>query len=373
MIKEVIIENFKLHKHTELDVRGLTVLTGVNGMGKSSAIQALLLLRQSHLSNDLAEGLNLKGDLCDIGASGELACQNSDSDTLKLAVKDIDGNEWMWEFLYPEDVNETFLSRKDGNDNNTSLSLFTNDFQYIGAFRFGPQKTYGRDTSIVKTRRQVSKEMGRCEYAVNYLYQYQKDDIPIRELALPNANGLYNYDLGSQVNLWMRRISPNIQVKIESQQQDFMLKYKFFRDQNTMTEDVSAINTGFGITYVLPILVALLSAKKDSLIIIENPEAHIHPNGQSVLMELIAQAVSYGVQVVLETHSDHIINGTLVAIHRGVVKKEEVTVYFFERNESDHVAIPVQLCISEKGRIKRPPKGFFDQFTKDLHLLMDIK
>lgn len=70
---------------------------------------------------------------------------------------------------------------------------------------------------------------------------------------------------------------------------------------------MSAINTGFGITYVLPILVALLSAKKDSLILIENPEAHIHPKGQAILMELMAKAVDAGVQVVIETHSDHIV------------------------------------------------------------------
>ena len=372
MIEKLAIDNFKLHKHTELDLRGLTVLTGVNGMGKSSAVQALLLLRQSFLSNDLAAGINLKGDLCSIGSAGELACQTSDSDVMKLVIKDSDGKQSEWEFLYPEDINETFLSRKDDNENDTSLSLFTSDFQYIGAFRFGPQKIYGRDTSIVKTRRQISKEMGQCEYAVNFLFQYQKDIIPIRELALPNENGTFNYDLGSQVNLWMRKISPNIQVKIELQQQDFMLKYKFFRDKNTMTDDVSALNTGFGITYVLPILVAMLSSKEGSLIIIENPEAHIHPAGQSVLMDLITRAVRHGVQVVLETHSDHIINGSLVAIHNEVISTSNVSIYFFERNEAEHVAIPVLLKISDNGHIKRPPKGFFDQLRKDLHLLMDI-
>ena len=372
MIEELTIDNFKLHKHTELDMKGLTLLTGVNGMGKSSAVQALLLLRQSYLSNDLADGLNLKGNLCSIGYAGELACQTSDSEVLKLTINDSEGKRSVWEFLYPEDINETFLSRKDDNENDTSLSLFTNDFQYIGAFRFGPQKIYGRDTSIVKTRRQISKEMGQCEYAVNFLFQYQKDNIAIRELALPNDDGTFSYDLDSQVDLWMRRISPNIQVKIESQQQDFILKYKFFRDKNTMTDDVSALNTGFGITYVLPILVAMLSSKKGSLIIIENPEAHIHPTGQSVLMELITRAVCHGVQVVLETHSDHIINGGLVAIHNGVISASDVSVYFFERNETEHVANPVLLKISDKGHIKRPPKGFFDQFTKDLHLLMDV-
>lgn len=46
----------------------------------------------------------------------------------------------------------------------------------------------------------------------------------------------------------------------------------------------------FGITYVLPLIIALVSAKEGDIILVENPEAHIHPAGQSMLGELIARA-----------------------------------------------------------------------------------
>lgn len=58
MITHLSINNLKLHDHTDLDLNGLTILTGMNGMGKSTVIQSLILLRQSFMMNDLDAGLN---------------------------------------------------------------------------------------------------------------------------------------------------------------------------------------------------------------------------------------------------------------------------------------------------------------------------
>lgn len=60
MITHLSINNLKLHDHTDLELNGLTILTGMNGMGKSTVIQSLILLRQSFMMNDLDSGLNLK-------------------------------------------------------------------------------------------------------------------------------------------------------------------------------------------------------------------------------------------------------------------------------------------------------------------------
>ena len=62
MITHLSINNLKLHNHTQLELNGLTILSGMNGMGKSTVIQSLVLLRQSFLMNDLDAGLILKGD-----------------------------------------------------------------------------------------------------------------------------------------------------------------------------------------------------------------------------------------------------------------------------------------------------------------------
>ena len=376
MINKLEISNLKLHNHTLINMCGLTLLTGMNGMGKSSVIQSLLLLRQSFMMNDLDKGLNLKGDFCEVGTSGELSCQSAKEDLLVINLAYTMQDKLDFSFTYPTTLYDTFLNGVETNeidkDKLSTYSLFNTDFQYLGAFRFGPQKSYDRDTSLVKTKKQLSKSMGQCEYVIHFLDTYKNMAIPIKELAVIKEEGEMfeaDYYLASQVEIWLQRIAPNIKLNIESNQEDFKLKYKFNRENDVMTDSFSAINTGFGITYVLPILVALLSANKGALIIIENPEAHIHPKGQAVLMQLIALAVKHGVQVIIETHSDHIINGSLVTIKAGIITNEDLAVYYFERDDSQHTAISHELEITKTGKIRKPPKGFFDQIDIDLKTL----
>lgn len=374
MITKLSLSNFKLHDKTELNLSGLTILTGMNGMGKSSIIQVLMLLRQSFLTNDLDEGLNLKGDLCNVGTSGELSCLASDESSLDISL-DLDcSNELKYSFEYPDDIFSTLLT---GNDNNVTdkkelqkYSLFNSNFQYISAFRFGPQKLYERDSTVVVNKRQISKVMGQCEYVIHYLSHYGDNEISLKEFTIDETiDQTRDHRLIIQTERWLRRISPNIKIAIEPIEDDFKLKYSFFRDENQITDKISALNTGFGITYVLPIIVAILDSKKDSLIFIENPEAHLHPSGQAELMKLIAIAVAQGVQIIIETHSDHIINGALVAINTGKMSSESVSVYYFDRDEHKHVCIPYHLPVTTNGQLLNPPKGFFDQIDIDLKIL----
>ena len=384
MLQTLRIRNFKLHEDTKIEFGGLTILTGMNGMGKSTILQSLLLLRQSFLSHRLKKGLNLRGDLVDLGISGKLACQTVDSDELKLNLffETISRN---FSFLYPEDGMETYLPLTDEEETPAEMdveeegflfdlakqNLFSTDFQYISAFRFGPMITYGRDSAVVSQDKQISKTQGKCEYAVHFLYHFRNMRV-LEELSLPDSSNNYNYQLGNQVELWLQAISPKIHLNIEPAGEDFKLNYKFDRENNLPTEEVSAVNTGFGISYLLPILVGILSAKPGALILIENPEAHVHPKGQSVLMELVARAVKAGIQIVIETHSDHIINGALVNVKRGILSYDSIKVYFFNRDEERHVAQTHNLQITTSGQIKPPPKDFFDQMQIDLRVLTGI-
>jgi predicted ATPase len=127
----------------------------------------------------------------------------------------------------------------------------------------------------------------------------------------------------------------------------------------------------FGLTYALPVITALLSAKEGALLLIENPEAHLHPRGQSRLSELIALAAQSGVQIIIETHSDHIFNGVLKAVAADKIKKDNVKVHFFEPDKTN-TSISTEIQFTSKGRILNPQKGFFDQFDDDLDTLLGL-
>ena len=259
------------------------------------------------------------------------------------------------------------INTESQNKNYHNCSLFTSDFQYISAFRFGPQKGYERDTNVVQIKKQISKINGQCEYAVHFLNHFGNKVHCIPELLYDNHN---NDLLSTQVQLWMQKVSPRVNIYIESNGNDFKLNYKFSREGNTMTEPMSAINVGYGISYVLPIIIAVLSAKPGSILLIENPEAHIHPRAQAELMKLLMRAAKAGIQIIIETHSDHIMNGALVAIVNEPEFLPLVKAYYFDRDDNQHISKPCKLEILKDGRITNPPKGFFDQIDIDMRTIM---
>ena len=129
-----------------------------------------------------------------------------------------------------------------------------------------------------------------------------------------------------------------------------------------------SMNVGFGITYALPVIVSLLKLKQDDLLIIENPEAHLHPGAQGLIGHLIARAASIGAQIIIETHSDHILNGIRVAVKEKFIPAEKTSVFFFSRENvgpSYHTNV-FKPVIGMDGSIDYWPDGFFDEWDKAL-------
>ncbi|MEY4540995.1 MAG: hypothetical protein RLZZ306_2752 [Bacteroidota bacterium] len=379
MIDNIKIHSFKSHKSTEIELQNLTVLCGVNGVGKSSAIQVLLLLREAFIKDKSFDVLDLKCNSVKIGTVNDAIYEFSDNDSFEISLL---ASEKAFNFKYEAQTEEekvksfiNLVKEKSIIPRGFQLeSIFNTNFQYISAYRLGPQTQYKKEDKIIDIYKQISDIDGNAEYFVHFLDRYRNNEV-IQEIC--NSNIPFN-DLFSQVIAWEKEISDGVNIDIQDLGKlGYILKYSFDTEKSVSkrTKNFEATNVGFGLSYVMPILVAILSAKKDSLIIIENPEAHLHPNGIAKLTELICLASQAGIQIILETHSDHIINGILVQCkkfeegNKGI-NRDNVSIYQFDRDETEHCTRATKINIEEEGKIRYPPKGFFDQFTIDRKFLM---
>ena len=166
-----------------------------------------------------------------------------------------------------------------------------------------------------------------------------------------------------------------INVEQDKDGNSFAVIYGYYASgDNKPLDNLRAENIGYGISYTLPVIVALLSATPNSLIIIENPEAHLHPAGQAELAKLITLVASNGVQVFIETHSDHIISGIQLACkayekdNTMGISRDDVALYYFKNDSNNRLHIePVKIL--ETGILDYQPKGFFDQAENDMFQL----
>jgi predicted ATPase len=138
-------------------------------------------------------------------------------------------------------------------------------------------------------------------------------------------------------------------------------------DLGLFSKPVPATHVGFGLTHVLPIVLSVLASQPGDMVIIENPEAHLHPAAQTRLVGFLARAAASGVQIVVETHSDHVLNSLRVAVKQRVILSEQISLNFFSASEPRHVRIPM----GQHGELKNWPHGFFDEYDHALKKLLE--
>ncbi|MBU2889919.1 DUF3696 domain-containing protein [Celeribacter halophilus] len=382
-IISINLKNFKCFREDEIDIGNLTILTGLNGMGKSSVIQALLLLRQSFgLSFQRSRRLKLNGDLIELGTGADVFFDLAEDDDLSLGYDFVDsrGQIMRSKFNYAYDRNSDslkpsgstriFNNRLDfiwDENSNDWVPVDTHDvfqsppifssrgFQYLSAERLGPRKMLPSSEEHVR-----NNQIGAQGEFVLGLLSRPSDGL------LNEADPRLHIDgssssLRAQVEAWLQEVSPGTRIEIGSYSEidAFTSRYSFERKRDVPSKPFRSTNVGFGISYVLPVLVSLLSARPGDLVIIENPEAHLHPRGQTRLGQLAAQTSAAGVQVIIETHSDHFLDGVRISAKERKCDPDDVEIHYFTRFGSEAAVISPDL--QEDGRLSEWPEGFFDE------------
>ena len=239
----------------------------------------------------------------------------------------------------------------------------------MSAERIGPQKLYP-----LSGAKAWDSEFGeRSEYAWSYLnfiddiFSLKDNDPRLGPLGDTESEDFSWLPMLDVTNQWLQEVSPGAQLQLEEETESIITGFSFDHPGDGRTRPYRAINVGFGLSYVLPVVLALL-AEPGTLCLIENPESHLHPRGQTKLGELAARAAKAGVQVFVETHSDHFMDGVRIAVRDGLIAPEEVAFHYFERQGGKAVVSSPQ--VDADGRLSEWPAGFFDQHEENLVRLL---
>lgn len=360
MINFIQIENFKSIKKLALPLENLNLFFGMNGMGKSSVIQALLLLRQSFWESNKSglDCLYTNGEIIQLGTGKDVFCQNGLSDAIRFYVKYSDYSIYDCYYKYDSDKPDSDqLERIESVKNeNYAVPLFSDQFSYLGAEHIGPKKQYSTE-NWKKTNAVRLGIMG--EYIVPFLAtEGERIRIP-DEMCLQTGK---TNRLIDQVSAWMAEISPGIRISTELLPTIEKAKLAISYSGDRLVSDAFLpVNVGFGIPYVLPLVVELLVSGENSLLLIENPESHLHPKGQTMISKLISLAANHGCQIICESHSDHVINGVRVAVKNGHINNKKVGVSFFSKNKDQETKVD-NIYIDQKGNLSDYPSGLLDEW-----------
>jgi predicted ATPase len=373
MITSIQLVNFKCFRKQNINFGPLTLLSGLNGTGKSSVIQALLLLRQSFRpAGENGAGLILNGDLVRLGTGQDVLFEGAPDEFIELKVAlAANGRKGLFyrcraQYRREGHLLEAAVTRRGRIDR---LPLFGLGFQYLTAERIGPRTYYEFFDS--QTARRVGNLGSRGEFTANFLDRFGDHPIPNTSLSHPKGHAP---QLLRQIEAWMGELAPGIRLELAPHTSLDVIALQYsFESGKYVSNNYRSTNVGFGLTYTLPILTAVLASPPGSLLLIENPEAHLHPKGQFALGKLFGMAAHCGVQVVVETHSDHVVNGVRVAVHDGLIAPEKVQIHFFERRNTGELSPSevVSPVIDRDGRLDYWPEDFFDEWEKSLDVLLE--
>ncbi len=384
MLSRIDLQHFKCFEMLKLPLCPLTLLTGANSSGKTSVLQALVLLHQTMRGHEWSSRLMLNGETLGLGTVADVIDEVYGHSVCRMTLFDGESDQYEWAFE-GEGRNAKSLAVQRVRGEAASVGTWDSDgshglhhllpvdahddlladrlcqLNYLTAERLGPREYYPFHDS------QLSPVVGpRGEYAVSVLYSGRN---------APVLTGLVKAESPprrlSQVEQYMEDFFPGCVLHIEQVAHVDLLSLEI----RTLTASSfhRPVHTGFGITQVLPIVVAAISATRDDLLLIENPEVHLHPSGQAAMGRFLGLVASSGVQVLVETHSDHVLNGIRCAVKSGMLPSESVAIHFFRPRstgeDSNRVPQVQSPAIDSDGDLDSWPAGFFDQFDIDMNYL----
>ena len=414
MITELGAENFKSWKNTgTLPMAPLTGFFGANSSGKTSLLQILLMLKQTverppdwkgtldfgdenslvnlrgfrdviykhrqdlrldiTVSWNLTENLTIKFPFTEDDSAFETSTLSFSTSIAKID-RHLVAPDY---FAYTADDQDFSIAwNPDGSGDD-----FDHDLQFSPGSRF---RCYGvRD----KSRGSPNPSFWRFEEAFEELFTRICYLGPRREYPRPHytwegdhpegvgqhggemvaallSGRIQLLNLDERVPKWLQQLGliDSYRLAPVSELGD---SYEFLVTMHSGAPEVRLTDVGFGVSQILPVLILCYYVPEGSVLILEQPEAHLHPNVQSKLADVLIDVVKKRkLQIILESHSEHLLHRLTRRIAEGKISADDTALYFCQINEGTSEI--EQLKLDEYGNASNWPRDFFGDDAGDV-------
>ncbi|MCB4438494.1 AAA family ATPase [Alteromonas sp. McT4-15] len=409
---ELSIEGYKsIASKKQLEINGLTILSGANSSGKSSFMQPFLVLKQT-IENHYDSGfLQLLGENAKLTDSTQLISKVPGYKRKSFSIEMKNGTRcsslsYKYKRGYGLQIESTRLSDQDKGIDITlkvgmrhediASRLPSEDFEFIN--KFYEEKDIRPKWKAYRNKCFIEAELSFDE--ANFIPvkaglepATQIERLVTRLIHVPGLRGNpeRSYKIAASEDVYPGSFEKYVAAIISnwSKQNKFKAKYdelikhlkilglasniktskvndtsveiQISRSENSEKADcVNIADVGFGVSQTLPVLVALLAAKKNQCVYIEQPELHLHPKAQFKLANIINTAVNRGVKVIIETHSSILIRGIQIAVVKRELEKEKVSLNWFTQDSKSGETNVANAKLDEFGAFGEWPEDFDD-------------
>ena len=376
MVSKIHVSALKSIKNLEIECSGLNLLVGRNSSGKSTFLQALLLYAQRKLD----------GKYISVGEFREARNYNMPNEKIRIELYEKNKTKPDWiEFIEDkendsyninsciENYNLKSLKNIMGKDNDLEeqavCKFDDSNFHYLSCHRIGVNDIYKKNM-INETDFGIDGE-----YALAYLLKNEGETV--KEDLIANDPNFTSTLLG-QVIYCINYIVDTSLLLTDLKKTNYLQVNYNNNHKNKLSDALYCrpINIGSGVSYLISIIISCLASNRKDVIIIENPEIHLHPKAQSRLCEFLYFISKTNRQIFVETHSDHVLNGLRVGIATKYMKQQDISVNFFALDEKNETQCN-HIVFGDYGKVigtnnNMDINDLFDQFDIDLDRMLGI-
>lgn len=353
MLNNLTVNNYKCLVECSLELKPLNLFAGPNSSGKSTALQALLIASDNvteqkgkhGLKNRRTEASNFNDvrNFVTNAKSYEICISYHGEDPTRLCFTPGD-----------DSFQTTFVEQSADASPNLLGVLGSENLLYLPATRPGGAYMHPVNPDS------ENKLGHNGEFVIDYYAKHRLDTLDAALILAPGTQtleGQVNYQLDrlTGYRLVVETVGSNHYVKYETRSGKQLLPY----------------HVGTGVSFMTEVIIACFATPKGGMVITENPEIHLHPKAQAELIDFMAKIAKAGVQIIIESHSDHLFNGIRRLISQEKLALSDVAVYNFRQdgNGLTH-AEPVEF--TPQGGIQSYIPGMFEQFDIDLDAILKL-